>query len=164
MESLRVGPPQDFLVSILEKVSKLIQKCGEVEPAGLMQRLKNAHLLACIWIGEEIVAVGAPRQYLYLELNAENRNTGLVAWVKLKTQPQWYSSHRGRLDFTASRSGWFRTTVELPPGTTIESIEYLTIECLDLRDPRNPGRGPQPESLLREVGQAFLLDVDYRPG
>lgn len=109
-------------------------------------------------------AVGDPRQYLYLELNAKNRDSGLVAWVKLKGQPQWYSSHRGRLDLVVSRNGWLRTTVELPPGTTAQSIEYVTIECLDLRDPRNPGSGTQPETLLGEAGQAFLLDSDYRPG
>lgn len=109
-------------------------------------------------------AVGDPRQYLYLELEGENRNSGMVAWVKLKGQPQWYSSHRGRLDFSMSRSGWFRTTVELPPSTTAKSIEYVVIECVDLRDPRNFSPDTEANCVLREVKKVFLLDSDYRPG
>ena len=109
-------------------------------------------------------AVGDPRQYLYLELEGENRNSGVVVWVKLKSQPQWYSSHRGRLDFSVSRSGWFRTTVELPPSTTAESIEYVAIECVDLRDPRNFSLDAEANCVLHEVRKVFLLDSDYRPG
>jgi len=112
-------------------------------------------------------AVGDPRNYLYLEMDAENKQTGLVAWVKLRNESKWYSSNGGNLGLAISRSGWFRTTVELPPGTKEESMEFVAIECEDMRTPvgfvDNPSAGT-PESILRSVSKAFLLDSDYRPG
>lgn len=109
-------------------------------------------------------AVADPRQYLYLEINAENRDSGFVAWVKLKGQPHWYSSHRGRRDLAVSRSGWFRTAVELPTGTTADALEFIAIECVDLRDSPNASVAINPEMILREISKVFLLDADYRPG
>ena len=109
-------------------------------------------------------AVGDPRQYLYLEINAESRDSGVVAWVKLKGQPRWYSSHRGQRDLAVSRSGWFRTAVELPTGTAAEALEFIAIECVEVQDPRNAPSDTSPETLLREISKVFLLDADYRPG
>jgi hypothetical protein len=108
--------------------------------------------------------IGDPRNYLYIELNADNRNCGAVAWVKLRNQPQWRSSHVGRLDYSVMRSGWFRTTIELPPNTTAQDIEAIGFEPVDLRDPRVPMAGPSPQSVLHAGGKAFLLDSQYRPG
>ncbi|MGA2630978.1 MAG: hypothetical protein ABSG54_12295 [Terriglobia bacterium] len=113
--------------------------------------------------------ISDPRNYLYVEMEAENRQSGLVVWVKLKGRPQWYSSHRGRWPLVISRSGWYRTTVELPPQTAPEAIESLALECVDLRDPRpfEPDDEPLPppaQSLLHKIGKAFLLEADYRPG
>ena len=62
------------------------------------------------------------------------------------------------------RSGWFRTTIELPSGTTAEQIEAIAFEPVDLRDPRLPMPGPAPQSTLHAGGKAFLLDQQYRPG
>ena len=112
-------------------------------------------------------AVGDPRSYVYLEINADNKESGLVVWVKLKGDPRSYSSHRGRLDLVISRSGWYRTTVELPPGTRAGAIESVALECVDLRDPflayteHNPV--PAGESDLKAISKAFLLNSDYDP-
>jgi hypothetical protein len=112
-------------------------------------------------------AIGDPRNYLYLEINAHNRESGLVVWVKLKGDARCYSSHRGRLDLVISRSGWYRTTVELPPGTRAGAIEFIGLECLDLRNPflayidENPA--PTGESDLEAVSKVFLLSSDYVP-
>ena len=109
-------------------------------------------------------AIADPRSYLYLELNADNRNLGaVVVWVKLKGDSRWHSSHRGRLDFAISRSGWFRTTIELPADTRLAAIESFAVECVELRDPHMPATGPA-ESTLHAGGKAFMLDSDYRPG
>jgi hypothetical protein len=114
---------------------------------------------------EKSEAVGDLRSYLYMELNVETRGTGgVVAWVKRKGDPRWYSSHRGRLDFVIIRSGWLRTTIELPPGTTARDLEAATVECVDLRDPRLPTSGPAAECTIGLGGKAFLLDANYRPG
>src|SRR5207248_943806 len=52
--------------------------------------------------------IGDPRNYLYLEFNGDNKGCGLVAWIRRENDPRWYSSHRGRLDFSVTRSGWAR--------------------------------------------------------
>ena len=105
-----------------------------------------------------------PRQYVYLEFNAENRNCGAIAWVKLRNENTWRSSHLGRLDYSVMRSGWFRTTVDVPQGTTAQNIEAIAFEPVDLRDPRLTMPGPAPQSILHAGGKAFLLDEQYRPG
>jgi hypothetical protein len=116
---------------------------------------------------EDGTKVSDPKNYLYIEMKAENSQAGLVAWVKLKNQNEWYSSYRGRWDFVISRSGWYRTTVELPPGTTAGSIQYLALECvevspwnliLDEDSVRTFGH-----SVLESLSKAFLLDPGYRP-
>jgi hypothetical protein len=111
--------------------------------------------------------VSDPRNYLYLEVKAENQQAGLVAWVKLKDRDRWYSSHRGRLDLVISRSGWYRTTVELPPGTTADSIQYFALECVGmpsldllLGDETAKALG---KSVLESLTKAFLLDSHYHP-
>ncbi len=112
--------------------------------------------------------VSDPRNYLYLEMNAENQNAGLIAWVKLKNSQRWYSSNRGRLDLVITRSGWYRTTIELPPGTTASSIQYLALECVDMSPldllEENGNKKPAVKSVLESVSKAFLLDSQYRPG
>jgi hypothetical protein len=115
--------------------------------------------------GAEKTAIADPRDYIYFELNADNRNLGAAAvWVKLKSDSRWRSSHRGRLDLAIARSGWFRTTVELPPGTRPDSVDSIALECVDLHDTRLPTSGETPESVWHAGGKAFMLDAEYRPG
>ena len=111
-------------------------------------------------------AIGDPRQYLNLEMKVEVHGAaGVAAWVRRNDSPKWYSSHRGRLDFAISRNGWVRTTIELPPGTRAADVEEVTVECLDLRDPRVSAAmtGPPPECTV-QPGKAFFLGDDYVPG
>jgi hypothetical protein len=118
------------------------------------------------WGKEASPAIGDPRWYLSLEMNVQVHGAaGVAASAKRKDAPRWYSSHRGRLDFAISRNGWVRTTIELPPGTRAEDLDALTIECLDLRDPRVPAlmATPTPECTV-QAGKAFLLGDDYTPG
>jgi hypothetical protein len=112
-------------------------------------------------------SAGDPRSYLYLEMEAQNKQTGLAAWVKLKGDSRWYGSDLGYPELAIERSGWFRTTVELPPGTKPEAIEFIGVECLDRRDPFAREHSPvseQPESILQSISKAFMLDSDYKPG
>jgi len=109
--------------------------------------------------------VSDPRNYLYLELGGDVPATaGLAVWVKLTNRAELYSSDRGRLDYSIMRGGWARTTVELPPGTTADQVEYVAVQCVDLRDPRLPMQGPEPVAHLHAGGKAFLLNRDYQPG
>ena len=114
-------------------------------------------------------AISDPRNYLYFEIQADNNQSGLVIWVKLKGHPTWYSSSRGRPGLVISRSGWYRTTVELPPGTRPESLEFIGLESVDLRpsslfDSDEAPDSSKAESTLRNVSKVFFLDSQYRPG
>ena len=109
-------------------------------------------------------AVSDPRQYLYVELRADHRTSGSTAWVKLKGQSRWHSSHKGRDEFAISRNGLSRTTVELPPGTAEEDIELIAFQCLDLRGVDAGGARDDGKCDLQEVEKVFLLDSEYRPG
>jgi len=136
----------------------------------MAQELAREHKIRPFGITEG-EAIGDPRTYLYFEIQAENRQAGLVMWVKLKGDARMYSSHRGREGLVISRTGWYRTTVELPPNTKPEAIEYIAVECLDLRDPHmldsDADEGPPPpkaESTLHHISKTFFLDARYRPG
>jgi hypothetical protein len=107
--------------------------------------------------------IGDPRSYLYLEFNSDNKGCGLVAWTKRESDPKWYNSHRGRLDFSVTRSGWARTSVELPPGTDPKKIEEIALECVDLRDPRTYDSTPRPVAKISKPVRAFTLSPDYVP-
>ena len=113
-------------------------------------------------------SISDPRNYLYIELEATNKQSGLVVWVKVKDQPRLFSSNRGRMDLVISRSGWYRTTVELPPGTRPDQVEFVALECMDLRDPillyLDEGTLSPAESVLRNISKIFFLDAEYKPG
>src|SRR5262249_54636445 len=61
--------------------------------------------------------ISDPRNYLYVDLKLANRTSSLGIAVRLKGESIWRSSHLGRADYGITRSGWVRSTVELPPGT-----------------------------------------------
>jgi hypothetical protein len=110
--------------------------------------------------------VSDPRNYLYLEVKAENHEAGPVAWIKLRNEDRWYSSNRGRLDLVITRSGWYRTTIELPPGTGAGSIQSLALECVGMPSLDLFGGGSvktSGQSVLESFGKAFLLNSQYRP-
>jgi hypothetical protein len=107
--------------------------------------------------------ISDPRNYVYLELNSDNKGCGLVAWAKLEGDPMWYSSHRGRLDFSITRSGWARTAIELPPGTDPKKIEQVALECLDLRDPRTYENTSRPSAGITKAFRGFTLSSEYVP-
>jgi hypothetical protein len=107
--------------------------------------------------------IGDARNYLYLEFSSQNNGCGLIAWAKRAGDPSWHNSHRGRLDFSITRGGWVRTTIELPPGTNATEIEQVALECVDIRDPRNYGNSPRPTATLQQNVRGFLLNRDYVP-
>jgi hypothetical protein len=105
--------------------------------------------------------LGDARNYLIAEMNLEVANTGIAVWAKLKDQQKWYSSHQGRLDFTVSRNGWSRTTIELPPGTAPGQIEAIAFECIDLRDPRTVSSGSSSKCEIKDAPRFFRLDEKF---
>jgi CheY-like chemotaxis protein len=104
---------------------------------------------------------GDPRQYLFIEAKVQNTASSFGLRVQLKKDPVWYSSHLGRADYGIVRDGYFRTTVELPPGTAAHDIVAIAAECMV-----EPARPMPLAGVCRFEGimKAFLLTEDFRPG
>jgi hypothetical protein len=126
-----------------------IEREGKIRPFGVVD-------------GEKI---SDPRNYLYIEAQAMSRDAALSIRIRRTGEDVWRSSHLGRADFAISRDGWFRTTVELPPGTTPDRIGAIGIECQYLRDNRPSRSDPASGSCRVEaVTHSFFLDRGYKPG
>ena len=113
--------------------------------------------------------ISDPRNYLYIEAKIANRNSAVAAAVRLAGESRWRTSNLGRVDYAMERDGWIRTTVELPPGTTVENVAEIGFECVLPVDPstessRRPAFFMAGECRVDAVGKAFLLSRDLVPG
>jgi hypothetical protein len=106
--------------------------------------------------------ISDPRNYLYIEALVRNQDSGVAALVRLKGEDRWRSSYLGREDYAIERSGWVRTTIELPPGTKAGQIAELGFTCIVVRQrDKVPTAGT---CHVEGVSKVFLLDEEYRPG
>lgn len=109
--------------------------------------------------------ISDPRNYLYLEMKLATRDAAVGVRVRLQGERRWRASHLGRLDYAIGRSGWVRTTVELPPGATLDRIAEVGLECL--LTPRHVnGKEIWPDQghcRVEQLGQVFRLDAQYKP-
>jgi hypothetical protein len=93
------------------------------------------------------------RNYLQIEYKAECRDGAVLAVrVRLKDKQEFFSDH-GQPTNAIGRSGWIRTTVELPPYTNYEQISDVSFVR------RDKGTGSATISQAR----AFFLNNEYRP-
>jgi len=110
--------------------------------------------------------ISDPRNYLYVEMKLENRDSAVAVLVRLQDEAVWRSSHLGRSDYAVARDGWVRTTIELPPGTDAGRIAEIGFHCLVVPTKINdkelwPDAG---HCRVLAVGRVFLLDQAFRPG
>jgi len=115
-------------------------------------------------VGQQILD---PRRYLYIEIESEQRDAGVSLAVKRAGDRQWYTSDLGLAYFKLERSGFLRTTIPLPEGTTMPQIERVLLRCDALFDPRAQRadeRWARAGCFIRGVRKMFLLDSDFRPG
>jgi hypothetical protein len=106
--------------------------------------------------------VSDPRNYLYIEAKIANQQSGIAAMVRLKGENQWRTSNLGREDYAMERSGWVRTTVELPPGTRANQVDEIGFLCVVVRTKDAiPTAGA---CRVDELSKAFKLDTNYVPG
>ncbi|MBL8291303.1 MAG: hypothetical protein JNN08_05680 [Bryobacterales bacterium] len=104
---------------------------------------------------DKLKLMGDPRHYLYLEAEIANgKSSRIAARVRLRDGPKWYSSHVGRAAWAIERSGFVRTTIALPAGTTAADVVEVGFDCL----------GDDGECEIRQVTKGFFLDAGYRPG
>lgn len=109
--------------------------------------------------------ISDPRNYLYLEMKPATRDAAVAVRVRLKEERRWRASHLGRLDYAIGRSGWVRTTVELPPGATLDQIAEVGLECL-LTPRRVNGKETWPDQgycRVEQLTRIFRLDAQYKP-
>jgi CheY-like chemotaxis protein len=105
--------------------------------------------------GEDI---SDPRNYLYIEANV-NPNKAAIAFVVLHKNGKYYFSHKGRTKDSIERSGWVRSTIELPPGT--QPADLVSINPLCVYQPKSPSDvscGPT------QIKSLFFLTKDKLPG
>jgi hypothetical protein len=105
--------------------------------------------------------VSDPRNYLYIEAKIAEEHAGVAAMVRLKGEDHWRTSNLGREDYAMDRSGWVRTTVELPPGTPASEVDEIGFFCVVVRT----RVGPPAAGTCRvdELSKAFKLDSGYVP-
>ncbi|MCK4560360.1 MAG: T9SS type A sorting domain-containing protein [Calditrichia bacterium] len=76
------------------------------------------------------VDVSDTRNYLYLEFNSQMQGIDLrlTFGVKLKDDLSWYySDHNDPAVQSVNKTGWRRTTIELPEGTFNDNLDSLKI-------------------------------------
>jgi CheY-like chemotaxis protein len=107
-------------------------------------------------------AISDPRHYLYLEIGIRNQNSSVNWKARLKKESIWRSSNLGRADYGLEReSGWYRSAIELPPGTRPQDIGDIAFECMVA--PKAP-QATAGTCRINGVASAFLLNDEYRPG
>jgi len=137
-ESTMDDLPWSYLVMAAE-----LEREGKLRPAGSVDGQK----------------ISDPRNYLYVEAEIGNKESRLAAQVRLNGEGTWRSAHLGRTDYAIERSGWIRTAIELPPGTTPGQVAEIGFECLTEDNTKLAG-----ECELRQVSRAFFLNVGLAPG
>jgi hypothetical protein len=79
----------------------------------------------------------------------------------LKGESKWRTSNLGREDYAMERSGWVRTTIELPPGTPASQVDEIGFLCVVVRTKDAiPTAGT---CRVDELSKAFKLDSNYVP-
>jgi len=113
------------------------------------------------------VRIGDLRDYLYVDAASDQQNGALISFaVKLKGG-KWYASDLGINYYKIDRSGYFRTTIRLPKGTTLDEVERLVVRCDLAGNPRSKeeiGKAVAATCDLKAVNTVFLLDHKPKPG
>jgi hypothetical protein len=132
-------------------------KEGKIDPKGTGDRpnLSNQGTFKAIFgsaFGVHQDQMADPRNYLYVQLNAQNAtNSPMLVRVTLKNG-QTQDSDLGNLDVAINRDGWSQTTVQLPPGTKPQDVAKVAFI--------SKGQG---QGQISQVGHLYMLDDAYKP-
>lgn len=107
--------------------------------------------------------ISDPRSYLVAELNTAPDNSGVQIVVKLRDGQTRYGSARGIPENYITRPGWLRIAVELPPGTAMEDISELLLDCVVTPDVKERKGNRDGTCRLASPGRVMFLGADYRP-
>ncbi len=116
-------------------------------------------------LGERIADL---RSYLYLDATSHQQNGAALSFaVKLKGDPKWYASDLGVGSYKIDRSGYLRSAVRVPQGTTIDRIERIAARCDLTNNPKSNEEISKASTALCElksVNKVFFLDEKFMPG
>lgn len=108
-----------------------------------------------------------PRHYLYIDASSELNGTAISFAVKLAGNPKWFESDLGINYYRIDRSEYFRTTVRLPAGTTLNQIVRIAVRCDAAGNARSGDEIKKlaaAECALNTMNKAFMLDARFIPG
>lgn len=112
--------------------------------------------------------IGDLRTYLYVDVASTQLSGALFSFaVKLKKDPRWYTSDFGINSYKIERSGYFRTTIRLPKGTTLKQIERLAARCDLTGNPRSKeeiAKATTAQCEMGSINKVFFMDEHYQPG
>lgn len=108
--------------------------------------------------------ISDPSNYVYVEADITVEHAGVITLLRLKYEPFWRSSALGRIDYSVDRSGWIRTTVELPPGAHARDIAEIGFTCVVMPEGEKKKMPDTGTCRVNTVTKAFFLDPAYRPG
>jgi hypothetical protein len=107
----------------------------------------------------DINTIYDPREYLYVEAGSDQENGAAIAFdVRLAGQPKTYSTDMGDARLRIERSGYFRTAVHLPKGTSPATVESVTARCD--ASPKSTGGG---RCLHLKFVRILMLDENFVP-
>jgi hypothetical protein len=108
-------------------------------------------------------AVSDLLNYVYVDVCADQRGTELRFEAQLKGNPRRFSSDHLDPKARIERSGCFRSSIELPPGSSASQIGAVQVQCLPvpLREGERPAKDPR--ALIHSIERVFTLGQDYRP-
>ena len=109
-------------------------------------------------------ATSDQRNYVYLEACAQQRGTELYFEMDNLKSTRWYRSDHADPKARIERSGCFRSTVEMPPGTGPRDLHLLRIRCSPAPPPEGEMPVSAPRADIQSLNRIFFLGRDYAPG
>lgn len=107
--------------------------------------------------------ISDPRNYVVAELNSAPDSAGVQVIVKLKQGGVGYGSARGMVESYVTRPGWIRLATELPPGTRIEDISEVLLDCVVTPDAKERKGARDGSCGLNGPGRLIMPGADYAP-
>jgi CheY-like chemotaxis protein len=103
--------------------------------------------------------ISQPENYLHLEMRVFNKDTRIAVLVRLEGENFFRSSNLGMHDLAIERTGWVRTTIELPPATQPPQIADIAFQCLPEKSFDGSGA-----CRVETISKMFFLEASGHPG
>ncbi|HUQ93432.1 MAG TPA: response regulator [Bryobacteraceae bacterium] len=102
--------------------------------------------------------ISSPENYLHVEMRLLNKEARIAVLVRLQGENFFRSSHSNMTENAIERSGWVRTTIELPPATQPGQVAEIALQCLP--EPKTDGSG---SCRVESIGKMFFLNSRQQP-